>query len=418
VLAPVYSDNVSMEYFIYTLTIDSAAGEAKAVSLSPSAIDVSRPQGSPTAPIPLNVNITNGHPAFTAVITGIPGATISATTGTTPAVLNVNLPTETLAQGVYHGMVGVKVNGTANVDEITPIIVTIGPAPVVQAIAASPNTGSGISQLFTLTYSDSVGVATDLNGAFVQFTNVANPALMCRIQHRAITGQVRLLGDDGATWSPFTSYGAGTLSNSQCSLNLATSTVTPSGNDLTLGLNITFAPAFAGPAAITMRAQSLSGPNTGFLPKGTWTVGALVDAVSVTPNSGSGLSQTFTAVFTDSLGVTTDLLRARVRFGANGVGTCVIDYDAIANKVRMLDNAGNAGAFVNLGSGTLANSQCTLDLVQSTAVPSGTTLTLNLRFTFAASFGGLKPVFLRANSNFSATTTTGWVQRGTWTVAP
>jgi hypothetical protein len=418
-LGAVYTDSLSMGFQFYRLTIDNAAGEAKAVSLSPSAIEVSRPLGAPTAGIPLQIKITNGQPAFTTVISGIPGATISTTPGATPGVLAdliVNLPTETLAQGVYHGMVGVKVNGTANVDEVAPILVTIGPPPVVQALTATPNNGSGIHQIFSLTYSDSVGATADLQGAFVQFTNVANPALLCRIQHRATVGQVRLLGDDGLTWGPFTSYGAGTLQNSQCSLNLATSTATPSGNDLTLSLDITFKPAFAGPATLAMRAQSVvPSQNTGFLAKGTFTVGgAVLDGVSITPNTGTGVTQTFSAVFTDSLGVTTDLLRARVRFGPNGVGTCVVDYDAIANKVRMLDDTGAAGGFVNLGVGVLQNSQCSLDLAASTAVPSGTTLTLNLKYTFKASFLGAHPVSLRAVSNFG--TDTGWLARGTWTV--
>jgi hypothetical protein len=308
------------------------------------------------------------------------------------------------------------VPGAANQYEITPIIVTIGPPAVVQAILSTPNSGSGISQLFTLTYSDSAGVAADLNGAFVQFANVANPALICRIQHRATTGQVRILGDDNLTWGPFVNYGGGTLSNSRCSLNLATSTATPSGNNLTLAYNITFAPAFAGPATIKMRAQSLSGPNTGFLSKGTWTVGPTLQAVSINPINSSGLTQTFVLAFSDSAGVTADLVAARVRFRAPSGVQCNISYNAIMDRVRIVDDLGNFGPFVPLGSGSpLTNSQCSLDLVTSSAVRSGTDLTLTLAITFKSpAFTGVKSVDMRANSSFG--TTTDWVNKGNWTV--
>jgi len=296
---------------------------------------------------------------------------------------------------------GWKLRGTWNVS-----------TPVVNVISVSPNNASGITQLFTLAYADSAGVAADLSGAMVRFTNIANPALTCTIHHRATTGQVRIM-DDAGVWGPWTPYGSSTLSNSRCSLDLATSSATPSGSDLSLALNITFLPAFAGPATISMRAQSVSRPNTGWVPKGTWTVGGLLDAVSIAPNSGTGASRNFSAVFTDSLGVTSDLRMARVRFGASTVSACVVDYNAMTNMVRILDDAAAPGAFGPF-SGTLSNSQCTVDLSQSSATASGTTLTLALKVTFKAALIGQQPIFLRANGNFG--NTTGWVARGTWNV--
>jgi probable HAF family extracellular repeat protein len=285
--------------------------------------------------------------------------------------------------------------------------------PTVAAVSATPNAGSGVAQLFTLTYSDSAGVAADLSGAMVRFTNDANPALMCAIHHRATTGQVRIM-DDVGVWGPWTSYGSGTLSNSQCSLDLATSSATPNGNDLTLALRITFLPAFAGPATISMRAQSVSGANTGWLSRGTWTAGALIDAISITPSSGIGVTRTFDAAFTDSLGVSADLKRAMVRFGASTVNGCVVDYNAITATVRLFDDAGVPGTPAAFGSGSLTNSQCTLDLSQSSAAPSGTNLTLTLRLIFKAPLLGPQPIFMRATSNYG--NDTGWAARGTWDV--
>jgi hypothetical protein len=287
------------------------------------------------------------------------------------------------------------------------------PLPTLSAISATPNAGSGITQTFTLAYSDSAGVEADLNAAQVRFTNIAT-GTTCVVHYRATTAMVRMQ-DDAGVFGAFVPFGNGTLANSRCTLNLASSNATPSGDNLTLTLNMTFAGAFSGPADIAMRAVSLAGPNTGWVARGTWIAGAVLGATSITPNSGTGMSRTFVATFTDSLGVTTDLKSAQVRIGTGNTNACVIQYNAMTNKVRLLDNAGVALPFVDFGTGSQANSQCTLDLTQSSAAPSGTDLTLTLRLTFTASFVGTQPVSLRANSNFG-TTTTGFIQRGTWDV--
>jgi Zn-dependent metalloprotease len=298
-------------------------------------------------------------------------------------------------------------------------LVGVGACPTVvtvQAVSVTPNSGTGVTQSFTATYTDSAGVSTDMNGAFIRFTNNVTGAL-CQIQHRAAgpsAGMVRLLGDDGLTWGPFTPYGLGAIANSQCALDLYASSATPSGNNLSLNFVISFDPSFGGAATISMKAQSLTGVTTGWLPKGTWTVGGVVSAVSITPNSGTGVARTFIASFTDSLGATTDLKRAMVRFGASAVNACVVDYNAMTATVRLFDDAGVPGASVPFGSGTLTNSQCTLDLAQSFATPGGNNLTLNLRLIFKATLLGTQPIFMRAMSIFG--TNTGWLPKGTWDV--
>jgi hypothetical protein len=395
------------------VTIDNAAGQARAVSLAPSVIQINQVQGAPGSPIPVTINVSSGTAAFAAVVSGIPGATLSATAGTAPATINLNLNLAALTQGVYFGFVGVRMTSAANLYEVAPITVTVGPPPTVNAISVTPNTGSGTAQTFTLAYSDSAGVTSDLTQAQVRFTNNA-AGTTCVIHYRATTATVRMQ-DDGGAWSPFVPFGNGTLANSRCSLNLVTSSATPSGTDLAMALDLTFLSAFAGPTTIAMRAGSRAGPNTGWVTRGTYTVGAVLGATSVTPSSGSGMSGTFTATFSDSLGVTTDLRMAQVRVGAANSGACVVQYNAITSRVRLLDDAGTPGMYTDFGSGTLSNSQCALDLAQSSAAPSGTDLTMTLRLTFTSTFLGVQPVSLRATSNFG-TTTTGIVPRGTWTV--
>lgn len=86
------------------------------------------------------------------------------------------------------------------------------------------------------------------------------------------TNQVNLLNDAGTAWTAATVGAATTLQNSQCSLNLATTSVTQSGNNLTLNLAMTFKSTFAGVQSIYMYAGDVSGSNTGWLQRGTWMV--------------------------------------------------------------------------------------------------------------------------------------------------
>jgi hypothetical protein len=258
-------------------------------------------------------------------------------------------------------------------------------------------------------------VTADLNAAQVRFVNVANSALSCVLHYRASNNTIRMQTDSGA-WGAFVPFGAGTLANSRCSVNLGASTATPSGNDLSLALNTTFLGPMSGPANVSLRATSAAGPTTGWVQRGTFTVGAVLGASAVSPNTGTGMSQTFTANFSDSLGVATDLKSAQVRVGSGNVGSCVVQYNAITHQIRMLDDAGAAMGWVDVGTGgSQANSQCELDLTNTSALRSGTDLALTLRLSFASTYLGAKTVSLRANSNFG-TTTTGFIQRGTWTV--
>jgi hypothetical protein len=259
-----------------------------------------------------------------------------------------------------------------------------------------------------------LGATADLKRAMVRFGATAVNA--CVVDYNAITATVRLFDDAGVPGVP-AAFGSGTLTNSQCTLDLAQSFATPSGNDLTLNLRVIFKATLLGPQPIFMRAMSAFGTNTGWLARGTWNVNALVEAVGVIPDTGSGPSgtpQAFGLIFSDSEGVEADLKVARVRF-SGGSGPCVIDYNAMTNQVRMQNDAGVWGAFKNFGAGTINNnSQCSLDLAASGSGPNGNQLDLLLVITFKPAFAGAKNIDMRANSNFGSTT--GWVNRGTWTV--
>jgi hypothetical protein len=292
---------------------------------------------------------------------------------------------------------------------------------VLDGVSITPNTGTGVTQTFSAVFTDSLGVTTDLLRARVRVGPTG--ANSCVIEYDAMAGLIRLQDDTGVP-GPFTPLGNGTLQNSQCTLDLAQTTAVPSGTTLTLNLKLTFKAPFLGPQPIFLRATSNFGNTTGGVERGTWTVGATVQALTITPVNGSsaaGAAQTFVLTFSDSAGVAADLTAARVRFRVLSTGLqCNIAYNAVLDQVRIVDDAGVAGTFTSFGAGTLSNSQCTLDLASSSAVRSGNDLTLTLRFTFKAAFAnslvGPKDVAMLATS--SVGWTTNWVSKGSWTVTP
>ena len=154
-------------------------------------------------------------------------------------------------------------------------------------------------------------------------------------------------------------------------------------------------------------------------PNGVGVFGLLpsaVSATSVSPNSGNGSSQTFTAVFSDVAGAS-DLQAARILINSSFSGTnaCYLVYKAGTGVLNLLSDAGALQSGIAIGSaGSLSNSQCTVNVGASSAVSSGNTLTLNLVVAFTPAFAGGQNIYLEAQSS---TVVDSWLQMGTWTVS-
>ena len=80
-----------------------------------------------------------------------------------------------------------------------------------------------------------------------------------------------LANNAGAWMTPALTPGvAGTASNSQCTLNAGSSSVTTSGNDLTLNVALTFSSTFVGTKNVYLYAAGFSGQSSGWVKEGTW----------------------------------------------------------------------------------------------------------------------------------------------------
>ncbi len=140
-------------------------------------------------------------------------------------------------------------------------------------------------------------------------------------------------------------------------------------------------------------------------------------AISVSPSSGSGTIQqfTWTASSPAGCGNLTDVY-ALFAGSVSGQNACYIRYSRSSNLLYLADNAGTTwlGGIAPQSSGTVNNSQCSINASQSAMSGSGAQLTLTVPLTFQPSYGGAENNYLIAYDQ--AGLSSGWQQMGTWTV--
>jgi hypothetical protein len=350
-----------------------------------------------------------GHNPLTFSATGLPaGLTINTATG-----LISGTPT---LYGTYNVDVQVY-NGNLTAD--AQFTWTIKPFPT--SVSVSPTGGAGTNQTFTFVYSDNAGFAR-LNPVYLLFNSSLNWAGGCGGNYNQSTNTFSLNNDAGTTFTPGVLGQAGTLANSQCSINLAASSASGAGSTLTLQLAVTFSPSFFNTKTIWMRASDpVAGIFAQNVVKGSWTpaLPPTPQPVSVTPGSGTGLTQTFAMAYSDAAGfqrVTNATMF--VNSTQSATGSCGGVYTQSTNLFQIYQDNGVLAPGVALGQASVVqNSQCSINLANSSASGTGTTLTLRLAVTFKPSFGGLKKIWMQAQDTVYAKSSA--VQSlGTWTGSP
>jgi len=288
-------------------------------------------------------------------------------------------------------------------------------------VSLSPNSGAGTFVEFQAVYSDPNG-AGDLSEALLQVNNGTSGANACYVYYQAQANHLYLANDAGSAWmTPALTPGvAGMASNSQCTLNAGFSSVSQVANDLTLRAALTFSGAFVGSRSVYLYAVGLSGQNSGWVEKGTWTPSPSAGPpaiVSLSPNSGAGASVTFQAVYSDPNGAG-DLSEALllVNTGISGADACYVNYNPRTNHLYLANDAGTGWVTPTLTpgvAGMASNSQCTLNAGSSSVAKAANNLTLNVALSFSGTFTGATNVYLYA-AGISGQIT-GWVKEGAWT---
>ncbi|MGA8028721.1 MAG: alpha-amylase family glycosyl hydrolase [Bryobacteraceae bacterium] len=284
------------------------------------------------------------------------------------------------------------------------------PASVPSVVSASPGAFNGLSQSFPLTYSDTAG-PTHLQYLIVDFNTSTAYANACVVYYNQDNNKLWLENDAGNALMGPVQPGSAPLSNSQCTINATGTSVAPSGNNLILNLSVTASTNFTGTKNIYMLATDNDGKQSGWLNKGTWVPSVPVPSVVSASPSGAGFALTYS-----DTGGPTHLQYLVVDFNTSTAyaHACVVYYNQENNNLLLENDAGNG--FVGViqpGSGTLSNGQCTITGSNTTVVPSGNNLALNLGVTANGSFTGTKTIYMLATDNDGKQS--GWQNKGTWT---
>jgi hypothetical protein len=142
----------------------------------------------------------------------------------------------------------------------------------VTAVSVTPSYGIGTSQTFSAVYSDSNGFA-DINTAMLNINNSSSLASACVVRFSLASYQFFLMDDVGSSWIGPVTLGSTTLQNSQCTLNVQTSSFSASANNLTVSYALSFAASFSGAKSVFLNVSNNSALSSGWQAIGTWTVG-------------------------------------------------------------------------------------------------------------------------------------------------
>lgn len=136
----------------------------------------------------------------------------------------------------------------------------------------------------------------------------------------------------------------------------------------------------------------------------------------VTPAYGTGTSQSMTFTFSDPRGTADlDVVNVLINNFLDGRNACYLAYSRPGGTLYLVaDDGGTLLGLALNGSGSVSNSQCTVNASGSSVSPAGTILTLTLNLSFTSGFAGNKIVYMAARDLQGGNS--GWQALGTWCV--
>jgi len=148
------------------------------------------------------------------------------------------------------------------------------------------------------------------------------------------------------------------------------------------------------------------------------TGGGAPSVITMSPQSGSSVVQTFTFTFRDPDGYANlDVVNVLINNFLDGRFACYIAYSRTTNVLYLVNDTGTAllpGLVMN-GTGATGNSFCSITGAGSSASGAGSDLTLSLNMAFnSTNFAGDKVVYLAARDLASGNS--GWQTRGVWRI--
>jgi hypothetical protein len=200
---------------------------------------------------------------------------------------------------------GVIVNGSASVTFVAGNCIELGPgfratagtAPTTfhawvetapSAVSVSPSSGAGLSQPFTWTVSSPSGYG-NLAHVYALFNTSVSGANACYIYYSRGANLLFLADNSGTVWTGgFYPGSSGFASNSYCTIYGSGTSVSTSGNQLAVTVNVAFQSSFSSTKNNYLNAYDSEGLYTGWQQMGTWTVSGAQQYSLITAVSPSG----------------------------------------------------------------------------------------------------------------------------------
>ena len=284
----------------------------------------------------------------------------------------------------------------------------------------TPAGGSGGSATFVATYDDPNG-PDDFALRELRIATGPTGGGACQVRMDQVNNTLSLFLDDGQALSPplAVDVASAFIENSHCRVLSAGTNI----QGAALNFKIEFKPAFSGLKNVYASATDLSGQTTGMVQKGSWSVSTappnIAPVVSGFTVASAGSSFVFPFNFSDSDGSgDLDVLNILINDFLDGRHACYIAYSRPLNVLYLVNDAGDAllpGLLLN-ASGSVSNSQCTIQGEGTLVTLQGNDLTLYLNVSFSSTFGGNKVIYAAARD--LAANNSGWQAMGTWGVPP
>ena len=168
----------------------------------------------------------------------------------------------------------------------------------------------------------------------------------CQTHYNRSSDALYLLNDAGTAWQ-YLGFGANdAVSNSQCTLRRSGTSVTGTGNDLVLALNIEYTAGFVSqtPRDVHAIAVDYGQASSGWQRLGAWRVSepnrAPTSALTAVP-VGPGGGGVFTIRVTDADGASdAELVHLLVNNTINGANSCFVHYRRSNGGMALMDDSG------------------------------------------------------------------------------
>lgn len=306
---------------------------------------------------------------------------------------------------------------------------TVRPEYDPDTVSISPSAGStaaNAATTITSVYSDANGGGT-IKNAYLNINETTGLIRGVYVLYDQVNNLLYLRNETDTSWlGGYAPGSSNTISNALGSLNCANTTVSVSGNNLTVNWNITLTGNMAGSNNLYMFVTDKTNRTSGaWDTMGTWTITGNVAPVndSVSPNAGSStynVAHDITSVQSDANGadnIYISYLHVGSSTGASNVLRCY--YDSRLNKLFMLADNGTTvlGGYVPGSANVISNGQGSLDCSRTTVARSGNNLTIVWGVNVNSGWAGTtKNIYLQCRDRGELSD--GYDNMGTWTITP